>query len=338
MTVRGPIDPSQLGRTLIHEHLFMDARPLLAAHGYQSTLVGPFDTMAAGEARWNPGGHPDNYRLDDPDLITRELRYFVDGGGQTIVDVTPPELGRDPGALRQISEATGVHVVMGSGHYLQSVHPEWLSRADEEAIAARMVDEWVFGIGPEHIRPGIIGEIGTGDPVHDAERRVLRAAASASRRTGLSVSVHLQPWGRTGLAVLDELEASGAAPQRVVLGHLNTAHDDEHYIAELLGRGAWLAFDLFGFDHSLLGLGRYPPSDADVASTIVRLVDAGCGSQLLISGDLGVRSRLHAYGGWGYDHVLRHVIPLLQAQGLDDPSIDVLLVRNPARVLTIDIR
>lgn len=168
---------------------------------------------------------------------------------------------------------------MGSGHYLQSVHPEWLLSVEEPAIAARIIDEWVFGVGPERIRPGIIGEIGTGDPIDDAERRVLRAAASGSRRTGLPVSVHIQPWGRTGLPVLDELEASGAAPHRVVLGHLNTAHDDDRYIAELLGRGAWLAFDLFGFDHSLLGLGRCPPSDADVASTIVRLVDrwiSGC--------------------------------------------------------------
>ncbi len=76
----------------------------------------------------------------------------------------------------------------------------------------------------------------------------------------------------------------------------------------------------------------------DAASTIVRLVDAGYGGQLLVSGDLGVRCRLHAYGGWGYDHVLRHVVPLLQARGLDDPGIDALLARNPARVLIIDIR
>jgi phosphotriesterase-related protein len=336
MTVRGPVDPTELGRTLIHEHLQMDARSLLKAHGYRATATGPFDVAAASEARWNPGAHPDNYRLDDPELIAHELHPFVEAGGRTIVDVTPPELGRNPGGLRRISEMTGVHVVMGTGHYLKAVHPNWLEQADEEIIAERIVAEWRSGVGPDGIRPGIIGEIGTGDPIDPAERRVLRGAALAAGRTGMSISVHLQPWGRTGVTVLDELEAGGADPDRIILGHLNTAHDDQPYLASLLRRGAWLAFDLFGFDHSLLGLGRYPPSDADVATTMVRLVEAGYGEQLLLSGDLGVRSRLRAWGGWGYDHLLRHVVPLLRARGLDAPSIDRLLIENPARVLTIE--
>lgn len=338
MTVRGPVAPIDLGPTLIHEHLHMDARPLLAAHGYPATASGPFDIDAAAEARWNPGVHPSNYQLDDPELIARELRPFIEAGGRTIVDVTPPELGRNPSALRRIAKMTGVHVVMGTGHYLRALHPPWLEQADEEAIAERIVSEWSAGVGADRIRPGIIGEIGTGDPIDDAERRVLRAAGLASHRIGLTISVHLQPWGRTGLAVLDELEEGGAVPERIVLGHLNTAHADADYIEALLERGAWLAFDLFGFDHSLLQLGRYPPSDADVAVTIVRLARAGHAERLLISGDLGVRSRLHTYGGWGYDHVLRHIVPLLQNHGLDRSTIDQILIRNPAQVLTVDVR
>ncbi len=335
MTVMGPVDPSSLGPTLIHEHLFMDARVMLNAHGYRPSVHAVFDAATASEARWNPGVHPDNYRLDDPELIVHELEFFTKAGGRTIVDVTPVELGRDPGSLRRISEATGIHVVMGTGHYLRAVHPDWLVRSDEERIAERMIEEWRFGVGPDQVRPGIIGEIGTGDPIDDTERRVLRAAALASRETGLAVSVHLQPWGRTGLAVLDELEAAGMPAERVILGHLNTAHSDEPYLEALLGRGAWLGFDLFGFDHSLLGLGRYPPSDAEVASTVIRLVAEGHTDRLLISGDLGVRSRLHAWGGWGYDHVLTHVVPLLRASGLGDSTVDQLIRQNPARVLTV---
>jgi phosphotriesterase-related protein len=109
---------------------------------------------------------------------------------------------------------------------------------------------------------------------------------------------------------------------------MNTAHSDVRYLRSLLERGALLAFDLFGFDHSLLGLGRYPPSDAGVADVIVGLVHAGYAQQLLISGDVGVRSRLRRYGGWGYEHLLTHVVPLLAAKGVDDDVLEQLLVRR----------
>ncbi len=335
MTVLGPVDPAGLGVTLIHEHVRMDTTPVLAVHGYREDGDGPFDLERAAEARWNPGTHPDNYRLTEPDLAIEELGRFEDAGGRTVVDVTPPDLGRDPEALVAISRATGLHVVMGAGHYLAPVHPPDLAGRSVEAIADSLVDEWRDGVAGTGVRPGIIGEIGTADPPDPAELRVVEAAAGASRATGLAISVHLHPWGRTGDTVLGTLLEAGAAPDRIVLGHLTTAHDDRAYLDRLAASGAYLAFDLFGFDHSLLGAGRYPPSDADVAATVARLVRDGLGDRLLVSQDIGVRTRLHRYGGWGYDHLLRHVVPLLRAAGLDDAALGQLLVDNPARVLTV---
>ncbi len=336
MTVRGPVDPATLGPTLVHEHLVMDSTPMLAAHGYALDGDGPFDADRAAEARWNPGTHPDNYRLTDPDLAVEELGYAVAAGIGTVVDVTPVELGRDPQALVAIAERTGLHVVMGGGHYLAPVHAPDLAAVPEEDITARLVAEARDGVTGTGIRPGIIGELGTSDPPRDGELRVLRAAATASRETGLALSIHLHPWGRTGDVVLDTLLDAGAAPDRIVLGHLTTAHDDAPYLDRLAARGTYLAFDLFGFDHSLLGPGRYPPSDADVAATVARLVRSGLADRVLVSQDIGVRTRLRRYGGWGYDHLVRHVVPLLRAAGLDPSDIDRLLVDNPRRLLTID--
>lgn len=335
MTVRGPVDPAGLGTTLIHEHLRMDSTPLLAVHGYSTTVAGPYDAAAAAEARWNPGGHPDNYRLIDVDLIARELLPAAELGVRTVVDVTPVELGRDPIALRRIADLTGLHVVMGGGHYLGAVHgPETVS-ASEATLAKRMVREWRDGVDGSGIRPGLIGELGTSDPMQPAERRVLRAAARASATTGLALLVHLHPWGRTGPEAADVLLGSGADPKRVVLGHLDTAHDDRPYLEALIERGTYLAFDLFGFDHSLIGVGRWPPAEASVAATVARLVHEGLRDRLLLSGDLGVRSRLHAYGGWGYDHLVRHVVPLLRGLGLSGSDLTQILVANPRAVLTI---
>jgi phosphotriesterase-related protein len=56
----------------------------------------------------------------------------------------------------------------------------------------------------------------------------------------------------------------------------------------------------------------------------------------MLSHDIGVRSRLVAYGSWGYAHIPRHVVPLLRERGLADREIEQLLIENPARMLALD--
>jgi phosphotriesterase-related protein len=334
MTVEGPVPVDELGVTLFHEHLHMDATPLLAVHGYEPADVRPFTPAAAAEARWDPGSHADNYRFTEVDLVATEVGAFRDAGGGCVVDQTPPALGRDPAALRRIAATSRTKVIMGTGHYLAATHAPWVAEASDVELAHRLSVGCRDGV--DGVRPGIIGEIGTGDPVHPAELRVVRAAASAALESGLAVSIHLHPWGRAGEQVLDKLFESQLPPERVVLGHLSTAWDDEPYLRRLADRGVNLAFDLFGFDHSLLGLGRWPPADRDVATTVARLVADGLADRVLISHDIGVRSRLLAYGSWGYTHISRHIVPLLRELGCGDDDIERLLVRNPARLLTVE--
>jgi phosphotriesterase-related protein len=334
-TVRGPIDPADLGVTSAHEHLWMDSSPLLAVHAYARTDTGPWDALAAAEARWNPGSHPDNYCLTDVDAAVDELTPFIAAGGRTVVELTPPSLGRDPRRVREIAERTGIHAVIGAGQYLGPVHEPWVAGVSDGDIVRRLVDEAEVGIDGTGIRPGIFGEIGTSDPVRPDEVRVLRAVAAASIETRLAISVHLHPWGHEGPAVLDALVAAGAAPERVILGHLSTAIDRPGELRAMADRGATLGFDLFGFDHSLLGPGRWPPSDRDVAATIAMLADEGYADRMVLGQDIGVRTRLRRWGGWGYAHLLEHVVPLMRSLGIADVAIDAMLVRNPARLLAV---
>jgi phosphotriesterase-related protein len=334
-TVLGPVDPASLGITLAHEHLWMDSTPLLAVHGYATTTTGPWDAAAAAEARWNPGAHADNYRLTDVDAAVEELAPFVRAGGGTIVELTPPALGQDPRRVREIADRAGIHVVLGTGQYLEPVHDPWVATATDDAIAGRLVDAADHGIDDTGIRPGILGEIGTSDPVRPGEVRVLRAVAAASSARGLPISVHLHPWGHEGASVLGILETAGADPERVILGHLNTAVDRPDELRALADRGATLGFDLFGFDHSLLGPGRWPPSDRDVAATVAMLVRAGHVERIVLGQDIGVRTRLRRWGGWGYAHLLEHVVPVMRDLGIDDAALDTMLVRTPARLLAV---
>jgi phosphotriesterase-related protein len=49
-------------------------------------------------------------------------------------------------------------------------------------------------------------------------------------------------------------------------------------------------------------------------------------------GNFGLR--FTRYGGWGYAHLLKNVVPMLQRRGFGESEITTLLVKNPRRVLT----
>ncbi len=335
MTVGGPVPAAALGVTTMHEHLWMDASPLLAVHGYAAGPEGPWDAAVATEARWAPGTHPDNYRFTDAGAAVDELAPFVAAGGRTLVELTPPSLGRAPEHVRTIAASAGIHVVQGSGQYLGPTHEPWVAEASDAELVGRLVADAATGLPGTDIRAGIYGEIGTSDPVRPDERRVLRAVAAAARETGLAISVHLHPWGHEGSTALDELVDAGAEEERIILGHVTTAIDQPDALRALADRGAVLGFDLFGFDHSLLGPGRWPPSDHDAAGVIVALVEDGHRDRIVLGQDIGVRTRLRRWGGWGYAHLLEHVVPLLRSLGLGDDDLDAMLVRTPARLLAV---
>lgn len=333
-TVRGDVLASSLGTTLIHEHLHMDCSNLAAAHGYvPHPDPGEFDLAAATECRWNPGAHPDNYRFTEHEPVLDDLQDFASLGGRTIVDATPVDLGRDPLALSRFSEESGLNVVMGTGYYLEATHRPFIRAGDEEHASFDLITTEHSADG---IRPGMIGEIGTSDPPTAGELRSVRGAARAALATGLPLSVHLHPWGDNADRVIDVIGETGLPLERVLLNHLSTAIGDDERLSGILATGILLSFDLCGFDHSLLGPGRYPPSDDEAMATTAALLAGPHGSQVMISQDVGVRTRLRRYGGWGYGHVLRHLVPLLAAHGTTTEQIDTLLVTNPSRFLTLE--
>jgi phosphotriesterase-related protein len=336
-TVTGEIPAVTAGITLIHEHLRLDATRLAPAHGYAAEVDSgdvPFDAAMAAECRWNPGAHPDNYRFDDTDAVLADLLDAASLGVRTVVDCTPIDLGRSPGALQELSRLSNVNVVMGTGFYLAATHQHVLTEGREEELTFEAIlRENSEGVGG--VRPGIIGEIGTSDPPLPSELAVLRGAARAAQVTGLCLTVHIHPWGSNARAVVATALDTGLPLERLILNHMSTAADDPTYLRDLLKSGATLGFDLFGFDHSLLGPGRYPPSDDAVAECVSRLAFDGFTSQIVLSQDVGVRTRLRTYGGWGYGHLMRHVVPLLESKGVDGFEIRQMLVENTRRLLTI---
>jgi phosphotriesterase-related protein len=301
ITVRGPVAPEDLGATLSHDHVLIDA---FAMYGAASADYG--------------------WIVDEPDVAIRELQWYAAAGGGAVCDPTNVGLGRDPLALRGISEASSVHVVMGSGWYREPVYPREVDDLGPDDLAEVLVRELVEGVGETGVRAGFIGEIGTGrGAIRPAEERVFRAAARAHRRTGCPIVTHTTHFGELGVQQLDLLAEEGVPATSVVVSHLG----DRTGIASVIPiaeRGAWLSVDNLAF---VAGYG----SAESRADNVVALWSAGFGEQVLLGSDLCRRDQLATYGGSGYAAVLRDFVPLILKRGLDEGEVRTMTVTNPAR-------
>lgn len=298
-TVLGGTDPAALGTVLMHEHLVMHLE-----HSFRGGMIA-----------W----------LDDADLAIEELSYFRRAGGSTIVELSTPDIGRDPAKLRAIAAAAGVHIIAGTGFYTEATYPPVVYDLRVPQLAEVMINDLTSGMEGTTIRAGIIGEIGTGRRrFSPAEERVFRAAARAQRATGVAISTHTY-YGELALDQVELLREEGVSADRIIIGHLGDKRTPEHYI-EIARTGVYLQFDHAGKEEYL--------RDADRASTIARIFQAGYESQVLISSDVCYKTDLRYYGGVGYDHVLTGFRSHLEATGLRETDVDRILIRNAAAALT----
>jgi phosphotriesterase-related protein len=198
-----------------------------------------------------------------------------------------------------------------------------------------MIADITDGVQPSGIKAGIIGEIGTSATMTRTEEKVLRAAARASQETGVSMVIHVDTRGNEACHIVDVLESERARLDRAVLSHQDVVIDTAMQI-DLARKGAYIAYDTFGQDcyiESWVG-GQQFPSDTQRIQALQELIAAGCLERLLISQDVCMKTHLHRYGRWGYDHILVNVLPMMRKAGLSEAQIHTLLVDNPRRVLT----
>jgi phosphotriesterase-related protein len=307
VTVAGEVDPAKVGWTLPHEHTAISL--------------------------WHIPDRWDYWELTrNPDVVIPEVAAFREAGGSCLVDLTAQSVGRDPVWLREVSERTGLHVVMGCGWYRGAYYPATadIERRSVDSLADELVREFEAGVGETGIRPGIIGEIGTDKPwLSPTEERVHRAAARAARRTGMAVTTHavLSP---VGLAQLKVFEEEGLDPARVVIGHADSYPHLDHYL-EIIRRGASVEFDF-------LGMSFTPQERVDeprIIELIAELVSRGHAAHVLLSQDVCHNAQLKHYGGNGYTYLADVFLPRLRAAGLPDSVVDTITIANPRRLLTI---
>ncbi len=310
-TVTGPATPDELGRTLMHEHV------LIGFPGWEADTI-------------RPGATRDEMRAVCRDRIDGMREHGV----ATMIDPCPNDLGRDVEFMADISARTGFRIVCATGLYNQASGGAayWHMRGHGETSVSAMAElfekELGDGIGETGIRAGII-KVATGrGGVTDYERDVLTAAARASVATGAPITTHTDE-GTLGDVQQQILTSNGVPPHRIVIGHSCGTSDHDYHMGLVRG-GSYVGFDRFGLDM------LHP--DAERVKSLLRLLQAGAGSAVVVSHDtvwcwrgdpLPPDSKFNAATAWTPTHFFEHIVPQLREGGASEAQIERLLVDNP---------
>jgi phosphotriesterase-related protein len=298
-TVLGRIAPETLGVTYSHDHL----------------LFKPPSTIAAQD--------PD-LALDSVEAAVQELKYFRMAGGQALIEMTTIDLGRDPQAMRVISEETGVHVIAATGYNKSKFCERVVAEKSEDEIVAEMIQDLKSGMDGTVCKAGVIKASSSKDVMTPGENKVFHAAIFVHHQTGAPISTHAEA-GTYALEQVETLLDGGVPADKIIIGHLDRKLDWDYH-QQIATMGVYLGFDQISKE-------KYY-ADADRIDFIKRLVKEGYGRQILLSGDWARKSYWPSYGfgnGPGLTYILWRFVPWMLQEGVGEEAIQDMLVSNPAR-------
>jgi len=327
-TVLGDVSPASLTKaSLFHEHLQL-------GFAYYTSPPMPIKGL---DAQPTP-----EERERFLELVTEELKLAAADGVGLIVDAAltrRPEQQLDN--LKELAKRSSVHVVVAGGYY-KAPYPKTLAGMSESEIA----DELVADAAAQ--RWGAFGEIGTSKPMHADERKFFMALSQAQKRTGIPIFTHTEHEGCPSCAIeqLDFFEAQGVKPASVCIGHLSDITTGQDATSEthkaLAKRGAWLGFDTVG--RALGGAkpgapGKLPPEfpdipDRDKVRRLLAVLEAGFADRVLLSCDFSSAVDLKSNWGAGFSAPLVQFVPKLRHAGVDEATLQRILVDNPRRFLS----
>jgi phosphotriesterase-related protein len=309
-TVIGPVGATALGRTLMHEHVFV---------------------LTADVQR----NYPQEWGDEDArvtDAIAR-LTQLPEHGIGTIVDVTVIGQGRDIPRVKRIAERVpGLNIVVATGCYTFDEVPMFFWRRPPSAMTELFVRDITEGIAGTGVKAGMLKCAVDAKGLTPGVEQVLRSVARAHAATDTPVTIHTHAVGKHGPAIQDILRQEGADLTRVVLGHSGDAVTDPDYLEKMANAGFTLGMDRFGIDHFATFEQR--------SALVVELCRRGLADRMVLSHDTCCYIDWFAPGSlddlkqWHYLHVSQDVLPYLRDHGVTDEEIDTMLVRNPARILS----
>jgi phosphotriesterase-related protein len=301
-TVLGKIEPGELGVTYVHEHLL-----------------------------FNP---PEPYRTEDPDLsldsistAVKEVGFFEAAGGDSIVEMSTVDLGRDPLGLKKISELTGVHVIAATGFNKGKFCEGLVADKSLQTLTDRMIQDLTIGMDDTDIKAGLIKASSSKDRMTVGETKVFQAAVRAHLKTGAPISTHTEA-GTLALEQIQILVNGGVRPGSILIGHLDRKLERD-YLFSIAKTGVYMGFDQICKE-------KYYP-DLERIRLIKKLIEAGYVNQIVLSADMARRSYWPSYGfgkGPGLTYILWRFVPWMLEEGISEQAVDGILTQNPKRLFS----
>ena len=195
----------------------------------------------------------------------------------------------------------------------------------------------MVGVGNTGIRSGIIGVIGCSCPLEENEKKVLRASAVAQQQTGAPITIHPN-WGdELVLEIIEILRVAGADLSHTVIGHCDVFDYGPSTFDKIVDAGCYIEYDNFGQPAGIFmpiqgGL-LETLSDVQRVNGIIELIGKGYLDHILMSCDNFLKQNYVTYGGYGYAHIIRDIVPAMRMKGMSEEQIDTILVENPKQLL-----
>jgi phosphotriesterase-related protein len=316
-TAAGPVDSAELGRTLMHEHVFVLTSDVMQNYGH----------------RW----WDEEERLA---AAARQLNELRTHGFDTIVDLTVLGLGRFIPRIQRLAKLTDVHIVVATGYYTYDQIAQFFEfRAgpgEPEGLTELFVRDLAEGIADTGVKAGMIKCVLEQRGYTTGQQLVHEAVCAAHRRTGAPITVHTNARRKTGTEVLDFFAARGVDLAKVILGHSGDSNDLK-YLMSLMDRGATIGCDRFGLE----------PLNATASRvrTVAELCRRGYADRIVLSQDAAsfcdfftghetTQAVRRDSPNWDYTYLAREVIGKLAAEGVTAGAITQMLVTNPRRLLS----
>lgn len=307
-SVSGPLDTTDLGFTLMHEHI------IVQSPGVRENFP-----------VWN--------RAAELEKAVGKIREAMDRGVRTLVDLTVGHW-RDVPFVKDVVARTGMQVIVATGVYWE-VPPYFraMSGRTIDYIADLLARDITEGIMDTGVKASVV-KCATHEPgVTPDVERVLRAGARAHRKTGVPISTHTHAASQVGLKQQDIFESEGVDLSRVIIGHSGDSEDID-YLRRLLDRGSYIGMDRFGIDLFLTTEKR--------VAAIARLCEMGYTEKMVLSHDAACyfdwadETLLKlSLPNWHYNHIPDDVIPALREAGVSEEQIHTMTVDNPRRVFEV---
>jgi phosphotriesterase-related protein len=305
MTVNGLMIASEMGNTLVHEHILVD-------------FIG---ADKINPSRWNTEA-----------VIKRALPFLIEvknAGCKTLIDCTPNFLGRDVRLLKALSEKSGLHIITNTGYYGGSDEkfiPAHAFKETAEELSKRWTDEWQNGIDGTSVKPGFQKISVNPGALSEISKKLIQAAALTHLSTGLIIASHTGP-AAAAFEQIRILKNLNVSPRAFIWVHAQNETELKNYVTAA-SEGAWISLDGVNADN------------IDHYVTLLNFMKKeGILQQTLISHDAGWYDPGKPDGGSfrTFTTLYSKLLPALKQKGFTESEIEKLMVLNPQQAFAIKI-